>query len=550
MNYHLVAPDIPARLRVKVLLGGDTPRVSSVTGIWPSAGFLEREVWDLMGVVFDGGHPEDPDEPGGPIFRVANGGDPGIAAHGGGAGAAALPRWRLGFGNPGPVLARVGVGDRVWITSDPMLARGVERMISTEPTGRHAVDLVVSGAAGRPLEVAARSWAHLARAASTTPLTPARGAGLDAALLADKLGALGGTPLRLDRLDAHRLAPGLHLPVSELKELRRRLVSALVAAIERGPARALAATPVLDAMHAAASGPRRAAASGREAAPRLLPLCRTDAQLDAVIAAGCTEVELDWMELVGLGRAVARARAAGLGVTLATVRVQKVGEEGYDARLARLAPDAILVRHWGAVVHFLEQPPTASRPALHGDFSLNVTNSVTAAHLLDLGLDTLTCAHDLDATQLFALLERAPANRFTIPLHHHIATFHTEHCVYAHLLSNGRDYRSCGRPCEAHQVALRDRVGMVHPVIVDVGCRNTVFNAQAQSAAELVPRLLERGVRRFRVELVRESATETGRVLAAYRDLLAGRITPREAIQRAGAHEQFGVTRGTMRVLG
>ena len=179
-----------------------------------------------------------------------------------------------------------------------------------------------------------------------------------------------------------------------------------------------------------------------------------------------------------------------------------------------------------------------------------MTNSVTAAHLLDLGLDTLTCAHDLDATQLFALLERAPANRFTIPLHHHIATFHTEHCVYAHLLSNGRDYRSCGRPCEAHQVALRDRVGMVHPVIVDVGCRNTVFNAQAQSAAELVPRLLERGVRRFRVELVRESATETGRVLAAYRDLLAGRITPREAIQRAGAHEQFGVTRGTMRVLG
>jgi NADH-quinone oxidoreductase subunit C len=57
VNYHLVAPDIPARLRVKVLLVGDPPRVSSVTGIWPSAGFLEREVWDLMGVVFDG-HPD------------------------------------------------------------------------------------------------------------------------------------------------------------------------------------------------------------------------------------------------------------------------------------------------------------------------------------------------------------------------------------------------------------------------------------------------------------------------------------------------------------
>ena len=34
-----------------------TPHVPSVTGVWPSAGFLEREVWDLLGVVFDG-HPD------------------------------------------------------------------------------------------------------------------------------------------------------------------------------------------------------------------------------------------------------------------------------------------------------------------------------------------------------------------------------------------------------------------------------------------------------------------------------------------------------------
>jgi NADH-quinone oxidoreductase subunit C len=37
-----------------VRLDGVEPHVPSVTGIWPSAGFLEREVWDLMGVVFDG----------------------------------------------------------------------------------------------------------------------------------------------------------------------------------------------------------------------------------------------------------------------------------------------------------------------------------------------------------------------------------------------------------------------------------------------------------------------------------------------------------------
>lgn len=168
---------------------------------------------------------------------------------------------------------------------------------------------------------------------------------------------------------------------------------------------------------------------------------------------------------------------------------------------------------------------------------------------MGLGLDTLTFAHDLDAVQLEAMLEHLPAERFAVTVHHHIATFHTEHCVYSHTLSHGRDYRSCGRPCEKQRVSLRDHKGLEHPVVVDVGCRNTVFNAQAQSAASLVPRLLERGVRRYRVEFVRESREEATRVLSAYQDLLAGRIGPAETVRRAAVHEQFGVTKGTMKVL-
>ncbi|MDE3156162.1 MAG: NADH-quinone oxidoreductase subunit C [Acidobacteriota bacterium] len=52
--YHLVAPSTPARMRLKVRVPGDDPRVPSVTGIWADANWLEREVWDLMGIVFDG----------------------------------------------------------------------------------------------------------------------------------------------------------------------------------------------------------------------------------------------------------------------------------------------------------------------------------------------------------------------------------------------------------------------------------------------------------------------------------------------------------------
>jgi len=47
----------PARLRVKVRVPGDDPHVPSVAEVWPAAGWLEREGWDLFGIVFDG-HPD------------------------------------------------------------------------------------------------------------------------------------------------------------------------------------------------------------------------------------------------------------------------------------------------------------------------------------------------------------------------------------------------------------------------------------------------------------------------------------------------------------
>lgn len=484
-----------------------------------------------MGVVFDRGRPEDRDEPGGPIFdveEISNG-------------------WWLGFGKPGPNLDRVAAGQRVWITSDPVLQRAAETMVNgPEPEGRLALGMSVSGQSAGLLQVEGRIAGHQATVRSETVLEPACGRGLNADLLSQKLGALGGTPFRLDHLDVGELESNLHLPVSELKSLRRRLVALLLDELCRQGSRKVATTDQATALRerlSLAIGPTRT----RSGSAELLPLCRTDEQLDAVIAAGFNQVELDWMEMVGLSRAIARARAAGLRVGIATVRVQKPGERGYDARIEKLKPDHVLVRHWGGLMEVASAP---ERPILIGDFSLNVTNSLTAFKLLGLGLDYITMAHDLDATQLLSLVDVVPADRVVVTLHHHIPTFHTEHCVYAHQLSSGRDIRSCGRPCDTNRISLRDHLGLEHPVIVDVGCRNTIFNAQAQSAAHLVGDLLTRGVRRFRIEFVRETGAEVSEIVEAYRQLLAGKLDYRDLIRQVGVHEQFGVTAGTMRVLG
>ncbi len=55
--YMLVSIEHRLRLRLKVRLQGDEARVATVSPIWPAANWLEREVWDLFGIVFDD-HPD------------------------------------------------------------------------------------------------------------------------------------------------------------------------------------------------------------------------------------------------------------------------------------------------------------------------------------------------------------------------------------------------------------------------------------------------------------------------------------------------------------
>jgi NADH-quinone oxidoreductase subunit C len=57
VNYHLFSTTKFHRLRLKVLLHEDDPRVPSVTSVWRTANWHERETFDMFGVRFDG-HPD------------------------------------------------------------------------------------------------------------------------------------------------------------------------------------------------------------------------------------------------------------------------------------------------------------------------------------------------------------------------------------------------------------------------------------------------------------------------------------------------------------
>jgi putative protease len=95
-------------------------------------------------------------------------------------------------------------------------------------------------------------------------------------------------------------------------------------------------------------------------------------------------------------------------------------------------------------------------------------------------------------------------------------------------------------------VDLKDRMGQPHPLIPDAGCRNTLYNAAAQSGAEYMPKMRELGITHYRVELLRENGSEVEPLVRKYQDILANRIEARVAVKSLRVLNQLGVTRGTL----
>ena len=87
---------------------------------------------------------------------------------------------------------------------------------------------------------------------------------------------------------------------------------------------------------------------------------------------------------------------------------------------------------------------------------------------------------------------------------------------------------------------------MEHPLKADVGCRNTLFNSQAQTGARYFADLHAAGLRRYRIELLEEDAAGVRRVLQSYRALLEGRAEGADLWRHLKAQSKLGVTLGTL----
>ena len=441
---------------------------------------------------------------------------------------------RLSFRHGHLRMEDIPVGTRVFKTSDPALNRALRQSFEGEIPLRKqtTLDLHVTGKAGEPLRVQCGSQV----VTSTMALQTAMKRPLTRESFCDQFSRLGGTEFELGEV-RFDIEGEVILPVSELNRMRRDLI----ANVSVEPSNAVAPKqPVttLESMLTTAKGIRQSP-SGQ---PHLFALCRTPDQIDAALEAGIARLYLDFEDIRRYADLVAdiKGRSDSVQVWLATPRIQKSGEAGFFKLIQRAEPHGVLIRNLGAMAFF-----GGEGIPMTGDFSLNVANPLTAEILKKSGLERLTISYDLSIEQVLDLLGGAPPDWFELTLHQHMPMFHMEHCAFAAFLSEGTDFTNCGRPCEKHRVHLRDRVGMAHPLKADVGCRNTLFNAVAQTGAQYITALRHAGLGAFRIELLEEDKDESLRILRTYQDLLAGKRGAEDIWRDLKAQSQLGVTRGT-----
>ncbi|MBD2212810.1 U32 family peptidase [Nostoc linckia FACHB-104] len=508
---------------------------------------LEAPVKAGDGIVFDSGHPEAKEE-GGRVYAVVQKGKEAM----------------LTFGRSDLNFRRVHIGDRVWKTSDPELDKQLRQSFAGDnPQFQRPIDLEVYGEVDQPLTAIARDGqGHVVQVDSTIPLVEAHTKPLTTERLQEQLGRLGNTPFCLGKLTNH-LNGALILPVSELNRMRRELVTQLEE-LRRQPKR----WELNDRASLQDLLPKSSPKS--PTSPSLIVLVRNLKQLQAALQAGIQTLYCEFedprfyreaVQMVRQGGQEAGGREQGAGeniknsqssmpnapcpmpsIWVAPPRITKPGENWILQQVRASQADGYLLRNYDHLQFFAQD-------RCIGDFSLNVANALTADYFHQrYGLERLTASYDLNISQLEDLLHSCPPQWFEVTIHQHMPMFHMEHCVFCAFLSQGTDYTNCGRPCEQHEVKLRDRVGSEHVLKADVGCRNTVFNGTAQTGAEYVQRLINLGLRDFRIEFVNETPAQVSKTIHCYSQLLRGEITGSQLWRELKLQNQLGVTRGPMGV--
>jgi putative protease len=433
-------------------------------------------------------------------------------------------------------------GMKVYLNSDEGLDKELQKgWQSREFQKRIPLKMIVQGIYNEPILVKAIDPEGREVYAQTISfMAPAKNRSLSEDELKAELSSLGGSIYELAGFECF-IQEGCFMNHRELKDLRRELVEKMNAA--RVAPKSMTVSEVeLPAVRIA-----------KNSSTGLNVLLRSKAQVDGFAEAAekglyqgldhlIQLVILDFEFGKDYAASIERLKKLKFTTAIATTRILKPKEYHNLKMIIRCNPDKILVRNLGAI-EFLKNECTIP---LIGDFSLNVTNSLTADYLLNKGLETVNTSYDLNQEQLLDLVSHSDPSRLEVTLHQYMPEFHMEHCVFAAFLSTGSSFKDCVKPCEKHEVKLKDPYGNWHFLKADHECRNTFFKATPQSASFLLGELKNRGVHSLRLEALNEKADDLNHKILVYLKLLNGSMSSQTAVEELKVMESYGLGKGQL----
>lgn len=323
----------------------------------------------------------------------------------------------------------------------------------------------------------------------------------------------------------------------EVRNLRKTAVEALDnARFDSHPSKASAEQGKALIAHA-----RSAFQNSEQNPEQITLLVRSPKQLEKLQGLDIDRVILDLDWGVDYKKPMERVRELGFQVGVATIRVLKEGETKNLKKLVDLKPDFILVRNPGALVYLQD-----SGIPLEGDYSLNVSNVLSAEWFLSQGLSSLHPSLDLNAQGTEKLLENFGGSHFEVSVFEHLPAFYMEHCLYAANLTEAERFPYCKQICSKHHIDIFDHKGALHSLVPDAECRNTLYLERPQSALNLVPTFKKCGVYRFRLEMLEENAAEVADKTRLYAQAIRGKLSLATASKLIGAEEKYGVSQGQL----
>ncbi|MGO0122640.1 DUF3656 domain-containing U32 family peptidase [Desulfothermobacter acidiphilus] len=438
-----------------------------------------------------------------------------------------------------PSEARVREGDRVFkVTDVSLLSRA--RASFLRPRPRIPLSFRLEVRLDKPaLLEAIDDRGHRIRVLSQIPGSRAERHALSWEVAREHLERLGHTPFFLACLEGE-IDEGVFLPLSELNRLRQRAVEELLAQRCRRP------SPLPDEFFATRWQESQSSAKrARAATPYLAVSCGDLEAVRAALNAGADRIYFGgenfrfWVKPSVTPETVAAAwelaRNKGAAFFSLTPRITKPGEEKEVW--------AYLERARGAEGVVAANLGWFYRLRRHGvgrwvDYYLNTFNRQALLLWAREGALGVTLSPELTLQQVIFLAREAPLP-LEVLVHGRLPVMVTEHCVLGNALGGKEKGNTCSAPCRGRRFALRDRKGMLFPLLPDSRCRTHIFNSRELVMLAHLPALLEAGVTGLRLEMRLADPAEVFRVTRAYRRVLDAYLAGAE-VEAEREEEQLG----------